>query len=198
MGLESANYFLALPADAADAVVHTLSGDRAGAELTRSSDARLDYRVRDPHRYWIDVHVHRLPEPCLEIRIALTNDEWSIRAPLQRALTPLPVALVGQALRDDEGRTVAVAGEKGWWLRVEEDFGRRREAFVARVGDYNAPLSTDHVYMYVHQTRWNRDNDDELAWHREREIARIEEMWDKAAGDDEVAPPADAEDIESA
>ncbi len=32
--------------------------------------------------------------------------------------------------------------------------------------------------MYVHQTRWNRDNDDELAWHREREIAKMEEMWE--------------------
>jgi hypothetical protein len=26
--------------------------------------------------------------------------------------------------------------------------------------------------------RWNADNDDELAWHREREIAAMEEMWE--------------------
>jgi len=34
--------------------------------------------------------VHRAPEPLLEIRIALTNDEWSIRAPLEEALGALP------------------------------------------------------------------------------------------------------------
>jgi hypothetical protein len=35
--------------------------------------------------------------------------------------------------------------------------------------------------MYVHQTRWNRDNDDELTWHYEREINKIEQMWDPPA-----------------
>ena len=32
--------------------------------------------------------------------------------------------------------------------------------------------------MYLHQTRWNIDNDNELAWHREREIAKMEEIWE--------------------
>ena len=43
-----------------------------------------------PHRYWIDLRLHRAPEPLLEMRIALTNDEWSIRVPLEDALTALP------------------------------------------------------------------------------------------------------------
>ena len=74
-----------------------------------------------------------------------------------------------------------------WSLALEDDYGRRRDEFVARVGDYNAPLSADHVYMYLHQTRWNEDNDTELAWHREREIAKIEEMWE--AGDAREGEP---------
>lgn len=39
--------------------------------------------------------------------------------------------------------------------------------------------------MYAHQTRSTRDNDDELAWHREREISRIEQMWDPPADEPE-------------
>lgn len=32
--------------------------------------------------------------------------------------------------------------------------------------------------MYIHQTGMRRDDDAELEWHREREIARIEEIWE--------------------
>ena len=80
---------------------------------------------------------------------------------------------------------IAIAGSEGWSRALEDDYGRRRDAFVRRCGDYTAPVSADHVYMYLHQTRWNEDNDNELAWHRDREIARMEEMWergDEAAG----------------
>ena len=116
------------------------------------------------------------PARRLEVRVALTNDTWAIRAPLERALTPLEPLLGGRPLRDEDGTEVATFGADGWSLALEDDYARLRDAFIARVGDFNAPMSTDHVYMYVHQTRWNRDNDDELAWHREREIARIESL----------------------
>jgi hypothetical protein len=36
--------------------------------------------------------------------------------------------------------------------------------------------------MFVHQTRWNHDNDAELEWHYEREINKIEQMWDRPEG----------------
>jgi hypothetical protein len=32
--------------------------------------------------------------------------------------------------------------------------------------------------MYIHQTGMRRDDDLELQWERERELAKIEEMWD--------------------
>jgi len=175
MGRESASYELALTASGAESVARRL--EDACVECHRDDDLRIDYVLRDPHRYWVDLRVHRGARPRLEIRIALTNDTWSIRAPLERALTPLPPELAGKEMRDEHGNALAVAGEEGWLLALQDDYERRRDAFVARVGDYTAPLSGDHVYMYLHQTRWNQDNDDELAWHREREIARLEESW---------------------
>ena len=176
MGRESASYELALTASGAEAVARRLEED-ACVECHRDDDLRIDYVLRDQHRYWVDLRVHRGARPRLEIRIALTNDTWSIRAPLERALTPLPPELAGMQMRDEHGNALAVAGEEGWLLALQDDYERSRDAFVARVGDYTAPLSSDHVYMYLHQTRWNQDNDDELAWRREREIARIEEAW---------------------
>jgi hypothetical protein len=73
MGRESASYFLQLPRQLEDAVVLGLR--EGGAEAGDSDHTRIDLRVRDPHRYWIDLRVHRGREPLLEIRIALTNDE---------------------------------------------------------------------------------------------------------------------------
>jgi hypothetical protein len=177
-GHESATWTLALSPGAAEAVVAGL--DAAGLERARddAEGCRKDYLLRDEFRYWIDLRVHLAPARYLEIRIALTNDPWSIRAPLERALTPLMPELAGQPLRDVDGNDVAIAGAEGWWLALEDDYGRRRDYFTTRCGDYTAPISADHVYMFLHQTRWNEDNDAELAWHREREIARIEEMWD--------------------
>jgi hypothetical protein len=178
MGRESASYFLTLAPGSEKQVVFVLDG--AGAELLPSTgDTRIDLRLRDEHRYWIDLRIHREPEPCLEIRIALTNDQWSIRAPLELALIALAPCAAGPSLRDEHGNKIAAIDQDGWSLELEQHYGELRDAFVARVGDFTAPLSADHVYMYLHQTRWNRDNDDELEWHREREIARIEEMWEK-------------------
>jgi hypothetical protein len=90
----------------------------------------------------------------------------------------LPPEAARQPLRDEDGRELGAPTDDGWSLRLEEDYGRRRAAFVKRIGDFTAPISADHVYMYVHQTRWNRDNDAELAWHREREVSQIEQMWE--------------------
>ncbi|HEV7805865.1 MAG TPA: hypothetical protein VGO80_08605 [Solirubrobacteraceae bacterium] len=188
MGRESASYRLALTQPDAEALARLL--DAAGLQRRRVDDERVDFVLRDPHRYWIDLRVHRRPQPGVEIRIALTNDTWAIRGPLERVLTPLPPALQGVVLRDDAGHEVAIAGTDGWWLALEDDYGRRRDEFVARVGDYTAPLSADHVYMYLHQTRWNQDNDDELAWHRERELSRLEAAWeDEPAPESEIDGP---------
>jgi hypothetical protein len=179
MGRESASYFLALAPELEEAVVLALR--EGGAEPGDSDHTWIDLRVRDPHRYWIDLRVHRGPEPLLEIRIALCNDEWSIRGPLEDALTALPPEARRRPLRDEDGRELGAPADDGdgWSLRLEEDYGRRRAAFVKRIGDFTAPISADHVYMYVHQTRWNRDNDAELAWHREREVSQIEQMWER-------------------
>lgn len=176
MGRESAHWLLRLSDAERDAVVAAF--DALGLERARDAAARVDFVLRDPHRYWIDLRVHGGRPPHLEVRIALTNDTWAIRAPLERVLTPLAPLLGERPLRDEDGQEVATFGADGWSLALEDDYGRRRDAFIARVGDFNAPLSADHVYMYVHQTRWNRDNDEELAWHREREIARLEESWE--------------------
>src|SRR5205085_1968822 len=145
----------------------------AGIERGPDAAARVDFLLRDPHRFWIDLRLHRGSLRCLEVRIALTNDTWAIRAPLERALLALMPVLGERPLHDEEGAQVATFGAERWSLALEDDYARLRDAFIARVGDFNAPISADHVYLYVHQTRWNRDNDDELAWHREREIARI-------------------------
>jgi len=88
MGRESASYFLTLAPELEDAVVVALR--EGGAEPAGSDHTWFELRVRDSHRYWIDLRVHRAPEPLLEIRIALCNDEWSIRAPLENALAALP------------------------------------------------------------------------------------------------------------
>lgn len=179
MGRGSAHWLLALSTPERDLVVGHF--ERLGLERGRGDPARVDFVLRDPHRYWIDLRVHLAARSLLEVRVALTNDTWALRAPLESALSALLPALAGRPLRDEDGLEVATFGSDGWSLRLEDDYARRRDAFIARVGDFNAPLSADHVYMYVHQTRWEIDNDTELAWHREREIARIEESWEAPA-----------------
>lgn len=176
MGRESASYYLSVPPELEEAVIVALR--EGGAEPIGAQHTWIELRVRDPHRYWIDLRVHRAPEPLLEIRIALTNDEWSIRAPLEAAFTALPPGAAQRPLRDEDGGELGAPADEGWSLRLEEDYGRRRAEFTSRVGDINAPISADHVYMYIHQTGMRRDDDLELEWHREREIAKIEQMWE--------------------
>jgi hypothetical protein len=183
MGRESASYFLTVAPDGADGVVVALR--EGGAEVTGVHHSWIDLRVCDPNRYWIDLRLHRGREVLLEVRIALTNDEWSIRAPLEDALTALPPGAARGQLRDEDGTELGAPARDGWALRVQEDFGRRRAEFVKRVGDINAPISADHVYMYIHQTGMRRDDDAELEWHREREINKIEQMWE---GEPELPP----------
>ena len=187
MGQESASYFLALDPEIEDAVVVALR--EGGAEGGGSDYTWIDLRVRDEHRYWIDLRVHRGVEPLLEIRIGLTNDEWSIRAPLEQAFTGLPAAATQRPLCDEEGRELGMLDEDGWSRRLEEDYARRRADFVKRVGDFSAPISADHVYLYVHQTRVARDDATELEWRRDREISQIEQMWDPPAPDQEPELP---------
>jgi hypothetical protein len=176
MGRESASYYLTLPAELEDAVVVALR--EGGAEAVDAGHTWIELRVHDEHRYWIDIRIHRGVEPLLEIRIALTNDEWSIRAPIEDALTALPPGAAQRPLRDEDGGEIGAPAQDGWSIRLEEDYGRRRAAFVRQIGDFTAPISADHVYMYVHQTRWNRDTDAAFAWRRDREISRIERMWE--------------------
>jgi hypothetical protein len=175
MGRESASYYLSVPSELEDAVLVALR--EGGAEPAGSAHTWIELRLRDPHRYWIDLRVHRAPEPLLEIRIALTNDEWSIRAPLEAAFTALPAGAARRPLRDEDGAQLGAPADGGWSLRLEEDFGRRRAQFVDSVGDVNAPISADHVYMYIHQAGWRRDDDLDLQWQRDREISKIEKMW---------------------
>lgn len=196
MGQESASYFLPIAPELEEATVVALR--EGGAQSGESGHTWIDLRVRDEHRYWIDLRVHRGAEPLLEIRIALTNDEWAIRAPLEDAFTALPADVAQRPLHDEDGNEIGAPAEPGWSLRLEEDYGRRRAQFIERMGDFTAAISADHVYMWLHQTRWNRDNDAELAWHREREIADIEQMWDPPQPDVEPElppghPDADAE-----
>lgn len=183
MGRESASYYLTLAPGSEEAVVVALR--EGGAEPIGSQHTWFELRVRDPHRYWIDLRIHRAAEPLLEIRIALTNDEWSIRGPLEAAFTALPPGATLRPLRDEDGGELGSLAEPGWSTALEEDYGRRRAAFVARVGDINAPISADHVYMYIHQTGMRRDDDLELQWMREREIVRMERMWE---GEPELPP----------
>jgi hypothetical protein len=187
MGSESASYELALSADDVAALVRHFG--EAAIERRRADERRIDYCLHDPYRYWIDLRIHLAPPPALEIRVALTNDPWSLRSPLERALTPLPPGLHGTPLRDGDGNELSIAGQERWLVAFEDDYGRRRDEFVARVGDFTAPLAAEHVYLYLHQTRWRQDNDDELAWHREREIARLQEAWED---DDAPEPPTAA------
>jgi len=193
MGRESAHWLLTLSEAERQAVVARL--DALGLERGAGGPARVDFVLRDPHRYWVDLRVHAGATPRLEVRVALTNDTWAIRAPLERALAALEPLLGARPVRDEAAAQVATLGADGWSLALEDDYARRRDAFIARVGDFNAPLSADHVYLYVHQTRWNRDNDDELAWHREREIARLQEAWE-ADVPEGVLPPAEVPDAQ--
>jgi hypothetical protein len=186
MGGESASYFLRLPAELEEGVLLALR--EGGAEPAGSEHSWIELRLVDANRYWIDIRIHRAAEPLLEVRIALTNDEWSIRAPLEAALRGLPAAAARRPLCDEDGVELGPPGDNGWSRAIEDDFGRRRAEFVARVGDINAPISADHVYMYIHQTGMRRDDDAELAWHREREIAKIEQMWDPPEAAPELPP----------
>ena len=185
MGRESTSYYLTLPPELEEAVLVALR--EGGAEPVTSGHTWIELRVRDVHRYWIDLRVHRGPEPLLEIRIALTNDEWSIRAPLEAALTALPAGVAQRPLRDEDGRELGAPAGGEWSLALEEDYGRRRADFIERAGDFTAPISADHVYLHIHQTRRRRDDDAALRATREREISRIEEMWE--GGDALELPP---------
>jgi hypothetical protein len=186
MGQESASYFLPVAPELQEAVVVALC--EGGAERGASDHTWLDLRLSDVYRYWIDLRLHRAPQPRLEVRIALTNDEWSIRAPLEAAFAALPAAVAKSTLCDEDGGELGAPADDGWSIRLEDDYRSRRGRFVERVGDYTAPISADHVYLYVHQAGWHRDDDAELAWHREREISRIEEMWDPPSGKPELPP----------
>lgn len=188
MGREAATYEIALSAQELAATMRAL--DEAGCEQLAAGAERIDFVLRDPSRYWIDLRLHHASDRRLEIRIALTNDTWSIRAPLEQMLAMLAPELAGKPLRDEEGGELATMGAEGWSLALQDDYERRRDEFVKRIGDFNAPISADHVYMYLHQTRWNIDNDNELAWHRQREIAKMEEMWEAGAADDPEADGA--------
>jgi len=64
-----------------------------------------------------------------------------------RARGPPGAGAVGTSHGAQGADVIAIAGEEGWWLALEDDYGRRRDEFVARVGDYCAPLSADHVGM---------------------------------------------------
>jgi hypothetical protein len=185
MGRESASYFLTVAPEHEEALVVALR--EGGAQPVQSGHTWIELRLRDPYRYWIDLRVHRAPEPLLEIRIALTNDEWSIRVPLEQAFTALPPAIAARPLRDEDGGELGAPGDEGWSLRLEEDYGRRRAEFVATVGDFTAPISADLVYLHVHQTRWRRDDDEWLATQRHREVSRIERRWEA----EPEAPPDD-------
>jgi hypothetical protein len=198
MGRESTSYHLTLPAVLADAVVVALR--ESGAELVATAPSWIELRLREPYRYWIDLRVHRAPEARLEIRIALTNDEWSIRVPLETAFSTLPEGAAQGALRDEDGGALGTPADDRWSRRLEEDYGRRRADFVAGVGEINAPISADHVYMHIHQTRVRRDDDRELEWQRDREIARMQAMWDgrpEHPTDRAGAPPQDAAGTET-
>ena len=116
MGRESASYYLTLPAELEDAVLVALR--EGGAEAIGAEHTWIELRLRDPHRYWIDLRVHRAPEPLLEIRIALTNDEWSIRAPLEAAFTALPAGAAQRPLRDEDGGELGAPAQDGWSLRA--------------------------------------------------------------------------------
>ena len=176
MGRESTSYFLPIPPESADGVVPALR--EGGAQLVGSGHSWIDLRVCDPDRYWIDLRLHRGPTLLLEVRIALTNDEWSIRGPLEAAFTTLPPAAAHEQLRDEDGHEIGMPGEAGWSLRLEEDYGRRRAEFVKTIGDYTAPISADHVYMWIHQTRTRRFDERDLEWRREAEISRMEQMME--------------------
>lgn len=143
MGRESAHWVLALAgedeAKAAAALFEALDVERAPDD-----PARRDFVLRDPYRFWIDLRIHERPLR-LEVRIALTNDTWAIRAPLERVLTALEPTLGGRSWCDEDGREVATFGADGWSLALEDDYARMRDAFVARVGDFNAPISADHT-----------------------------------------------------
>ena len=176
MGREATSYFLTIPPAGADAVAIALQ--EGGAELVGAGHSWIELRVHEPHRYWIDLRLHRSPRPLLELRIALTNDEWSIRRPLEDVLAALPPGVADGTLVDEDGNEIGAPADAAWSLRLEEDYGRRRAEFVAQVGDYTAPLSADHVYLWIHQTRMKRDDEAELEWQRECEINRIEQMWE--------------------
>ena len=152
MGRESASYYLTLPPELEEAVIVALR--EGGAEpVAESGHTWIELRVRDPHRYWIDLRVHRAAEPLLEIRIALTNDEWSIRAPLEAGLHRAAGGRGGSARCAT--RTAASSARRR--TTAGRCASRRTTAGAARssstrVGDINAPISADHVYMYLHQT----------------------------------------------
>jgi hypothetical protein len=191
MRRESANYSLAVPRGAEVPLLETLY--RSGAEQLRADDDFLDYCLRDRARYWIDLRIHRRPQQRLELRIALTNDTWSIRVPLQRALTPLPESMVGQPVLDDRGARVTVAGGERWWYAIEEDYGRLRDEFISVFGDITAPISVDHVYLYVHHERRRRDAV-EAAWEwRAVEIDMLERIWEEDPPPPEEIPPSEAD-----
>jgi hypothetical protein len=176
VGQESTSYFLPVdPVLEADVVAALRDG---GAETGPPHDAWVGLRLFSPHRYWIDLRLRRAPTTELEVRIALTNDDWSIRGPLERAFAGLPAAVAAGQLRDCDGTELGAPAEKGWSMRLEDDYRARRADFIARVGEVTAPISADHVYLFVHQTGTWRDDDLALQWQREREISRIEQMWD--------------------
>jgi hypothetical protein len=192
VGQESTSYFLPVdPMLEADVVAALRDG---GAEAGPPHDAWLDLRLYSAHRYWIDLRLRRAPATELEVRIALTNDDWSIRGPLERAFAGLPAAVAARQLRDCDGTELGAPAEKGWSIRLEDDYRARRADFIARVGEVTAPISADHVYLFVHQTGTWRDDDLALQWQREREISRIEHMWDPPGGEAQlpVRQPAPA------
>jgi hypothetical protein len=145
MGLESANYLLALRGgvECVPAVLASL-----GAE-ERTPFPGSDFRrwVLRTRQSWIDVMVGNLgPEqvPAISIRIALSNPV-AAHAELRRLISALLEHTPGEVL-DKQTRRSYVRVDDDIWREIDDALSSKRAEFQRNFGPFEAAVSGEDVF----------------------------------------------------
>lgn len=145
MGFESANYQIRYEEQASAAAVR--AARVLGGEFASHGGDSTDLIIRDLD-YWIDVKVwHEIP--VVSVRVAYTNPPH-VLGMLRSAIAALLAAAEATVIDlESDTRFTNVAPDS--WRLLSDSYERGRDAFKAKFGDFDAPVSADRVFEILQQ-----------------------------------------------